>query len=113
MKTVLQLDGLDCAACAAELEEQIAKIDGILSANVAFATQKLSVEYQTQDALDKAIYVANHFEEVHVVFGVTSDNKRTEQPQVQKSRRGEWLRILLSTFCFALVQVQNRYFRSL
>ena len=101
MKTVLQLDGLDCAACAAELEEQIAKIDGILSANVAFATQKLSVEYQTQDALDKAIYAANHFEEVHVVFGVTSDNKRTEQPQVQKSHRGEWLRILLSAFCLS------------
>lgn len=101
MKTVLQLDGLDCAACAAELEGQIAKIDGILSANVAFATQKLSVEYQTQDALDKAIYAANHFEEVHVVFGVTSDNKRTEQPQTPKNHRNEWLRILLSAFCLS------------
>ncbi len=67
MKKTLQLNGLDCAACAAELENLIAKLDGITSANIVFVTQKLTVEYETEEALQKAVEIANHFEEVRVV----------------------------------------------
>lgn len=35
---------VDCAHCAAKLEEAIKKIDGVDDANVNFLTQKLMVE---------------------------------------------------------------------
>lgn len=41
MKKTLQLEGLDCAACAAELEEEILKTEGVIAASVSFMTQKL------------------------------------------------------------------------
>ncbi len=66
MKKTLQLQGLDCAGCAAELEKRIQKIDGITSANIVFVTQKLTVEYETNEALERAIHTANTFEEVSV-----------------------------------------------
>lgn len=67
MKKTIQLTGLDCAACAAELEEIIGDIDGVISASVVFVTQKLIVEYDTDECLQKIIAAANDFEEVSVV----------------------------------------------
>ena len=64
MKTTLNIEGLDCAACAAELEEELGKISGINSASVSFVAQKIFLEYETDEALLKAKDVANHFEEV-------------------------------------------------
>lgn len=44
MKKVFKLEDLDCAACAAKMECEIAKIDGVASASVNFITQKMTVE---------------------------------------------------------------------
>ncbi len=71
MKKTLQLTGLDCAGCAAELEEEISGLDGVVSASVVFVTQKLTVEYETEDALERVLDTANSFEEVRVVDGTT------------------------------------------
>jgi len=38
------LQGLDCANCAAKMEDAIKKIDGVTSATVNFMTQKLTLE---------------------------------------------------------------------
>ena len=35
---------VDCANCAAKMEDAIAKIDGVTSATVNFLTQKLTLE---------------------------------------------------------------------
>lgn len=67
MKTVLQLSGLDCAACANELEELLGKIEGVISVSVSFVNQKISLEYEKGEALQKVIDSANHFEEVQVL----------------------------------------------
>ena len=66
MKTVIQLQGLDCAGCAAELEEIVKKIEGVSTALLAFVTQKLTVEYDGDETLEKIFYAVNHFEDVSV-----------------------------------------------
>ena len=38
------LEGLDCANCAAKMEEAIKKIEGVADANVSFMTQKMTVD---------------------------------------------------------------------
>lgn len=44
MKKSFKLKGLDCANCAAKIEEHVKKVDGVENASVSFMTQKMVVE---------------------------------------------------------------------
>ena len=44
MKKRYKLTNLDCASCAAKMEDTICKIDGVTAATVNFLQQKLTVE---------------------------------------------------------------------
>ncbi len=44
MKKVFKVEGLDCANCAAKMEEKINKLDGVKSASVSFVMQKITIE---------------------------------------------------------------------
>ena len=44
MKKKFKLQDLDCANCAAKMEEAIKKIDGVSDASVSFMTQKMTIE---------------------------------------------------------------------
>ena len=44
MKKKFKLVDLDCANCAAKMEEAIKKIDGVTDASVSFMAQKMSIE---------------------------------------------------------------------
>ena len=51
MKKKFKLEDLDCANCAAKMEEAIKKIEGVNDANVSFMTQKMTVTFEEgQDA---------------------------------------------------------------
>ncbi|MDK2805184.1 MAG: Zn2+/Cd2+-exporting ATPase [Thermoanaerobacterium sp.] len=45
-KKTFLLEGLDCAACAAKIEDNVKKIDGICNANVDLVNTKLTVELE-------------------------------------------------------------------
>ena len=44
MKKKFKLQDLDCANCAAKMEDAIKKIPGVNDANVSFMMQKMTVE---------------------------------------------------------------------
>ncbi len=44
MRKAFKLQDLDCANCAAKMENGIRNIDGVKSATVSFMTQKLVIE---------------------------------------------------------------------
>ena len=44
MKKKFTLTDLDCANCAAKMEDAINKIDGVTSATVSFIQQKMTIE---------------------------------------------------------------------
>ena len=44
MKKRYALTDLDCANCAAKIENAIKKIDGVKDATVSFMTQKMTIE---------------------------------------------------------------------
>lgn len=44
MKKKFKLQDLDCANCAAKMEDAIKKIDGVNDANVSFMTQKMTID---------------------------------------------------------------------
>lgn len=53
MRKTYKLLDLDCANCAAKMEDAIQKIDGVLSATVSFMSQKLTIE--TEDGRMDAV----------------------------------------------------------
>ncbi|MBR6728225.1 MAG: heavy-metal-associated domain-containing protein [Clostridia bacterium] len=44
MKKTFDIEDLDCAHCAAKMEEGIRKLEGVVSVSVNFLTQKLTLE---------------------------------------------------------------------
>ena len=44
MKKAFDIEDLDCAHCAAKMEEGIRKLEGVVSVSVNFLTQKLTLE---------------------------------------------------------------------
>ena len=44
MKKSYKLDEIDCANCARELQDELAKLDGVTSVSVNFMTQKFTLE---------------------------------------------------------------------
>lgn len=57
MRKTYKLEDLDCANCAAKMEDAIKKIDGVTFANVNFILQKMTIEAADEvfeDCLKKA-----------------------------------------------------------
>lgn len=46
MKKIYLLEDLDCAHCAAKIEEAVGKLEGVSASTVTFLTQKLSIEVE-------------------------------------------------------------------
>ena len=44
MRKVFEMEDLDCANCAARMEEAIRKIDGVTYVNISFIAQRMTLE---------------------------------------------------------------------
>lgn len=57
MKKKFDLDEVDCAECAAKMEDAVRKIDGVKDAKVNFLTQKFTLDAE-DDKFDAALEAA-------------------------------------------------------
>ena len=65
MKKTYKLQDLDCANCAAKMEDAIGRLDGVSSARVNFMTQKLTIEAESSNldsVLDEAQRICSGIE---------------------------------------------------
>ena len=65
MKKRYSLVDLDCANCAAKMEEAIKKIDGVNTATVSFLTQKMTVDADDarfEEIMDEVVAVCKKVE---------------------------------------------------
>ncbi|MBQ1521002.1 MAG: heavy-metal-associated domain-containing protein [Clostridia bacterium] len=53
MKKTFALEDLDCANCAAKMENGIKKLDGVKDCSVSFMTQRMTVEAEDGVDLDE------------------------------------------------------------
>lgn len=70
MRKVFKMEDLECANCAAKMQDAIAKIDGVNSVSISFMTQKLTLDAEGErfDAiLDKAQKAVSKFEKDCVI----------------------------------------------
>lgn len=65
MRKAFKLQDLDCANCAAKMENAIKNIEGVKSASISFITQKLVLEADDdrfEAVLDEAQHACKKFE---------------------------------------------------
>ena len=65
MKKRFKLVDLDCANCAAKMEDAIKKVDGVKDATVSFVMQKMTVEADDarfDDILEEIVKVCKRVE---------------------------------------------------
>ena len=65
MRKAFKLQDLDCANCAAKMENAIKNIEGVKSASISFMTQKLVLEADDnrfEAVLDEALHACKKFE---------------------------------------------------
>ncbi len=56
MKKTFRLEDLDCANCAAKMQNAIEKLDGVKSVTISFMTQRMTLE--AEDAAFDSILTA-------------------------------------------------------
>ncbi len=72
-KESLKITGMSCAACAARIEKGLNKLDGVKQANVNFAVEKVTVEYD-----DTLIHSAKFQEVIEKLgYGVIKESKKS------------------------------------
>ena len=50
MKNTFKIKGIDCANCAAQLENAISKVEGVASVSISFMAERMVLEYDEQNA---------------------------------------------------------------
>lgn len=92
MRRVIRIKNLDCAACAAELKEELEELKDIEEAAVDFINQRVTLSYNTPEAFSGAVEVIAGFEEVEIVDG--------NAPRKKESHLKEIVSIALSALFF-------------
>ncbi|MDR0925137.1 MAG: cation transporter [Hungatella sp.] len=65
MKKIVKLEGLCCANCAAKIEEEVKKLDGVESASLSFMTQRMTMEVEenrSDEIMEAARKISNKIE---------------------------------------------------
>ena len=74
-KEILTITGMHCASCANAVEKSISKLEGVTSASVNIATEKLTVEFDEKkmniDTIKNAV--------VNAGYGVKEEAKSNKQ----------------------------------
>jgi Cu+-exporting ATPase len=94
-KDIIKIGGMTCAACANRIEKGIGKLDGVVSTNVNFATEKLTVQYNnkniTHSEIEAAIVKLGYQVLENRINAVDEDKNRKE-----KEIKTLWIKFIIS-----------------
>jgi Zn2+/Cd2+-exporting ATPase len=107
-KTVLMLEGLDCANCAAKIEKEIQSLEGVNEAAVDFASQRLIIGLEgvkgTSLIIEKVIEIVNRIEpDVKVIL----EEKRVKASEevVEEDKKKELIQFGIGVSIFAAASI--------
>ena len=92
MHKIIKVRNLHCAACAAELQEELAAADGLSEVSVDFVTQRIALDYDAPASLARAIDMIVHFDKVEIIDG--------NAPVKGERHLKELISIVISALCF-------------
>lgn len=98
-KENLQIVGMTCAACASRIERVVSKLEGVSSASVNFATEKLATSFDPQKVtvtdIKNAITKAG-YEALELVKAKTVDDDKIRK---EKEIKMLWTKFIVSAVC--------------
>jgi len=97
IKESLKISGMSCAACAARIEKGLKKLDGVSSANVNFAMEKATVEF------DNKVINTQKFDEVISKLGFEIVKEKEVTPDQEKERREKEIKNLGITLIISAI----------
>lgn len=65
MKKTYRINNIDCPNCAAKIESRIKKLEGVLSCEISFLSQRLTLETETDDQskiIEEAVRISRKVE---------------------------------------------------
>ncbi len=96
MKQVLHIENLDCPVCAEALQSDLQKVKGVISVQVDYVTQTITLDAENDEAVKKVVKITNKFEEVRVLDEGGRCEMKTEK------HRKEWLQLGVCSILFGL-----------
>lgn len=94
-KENIAVGGMTCAACAKRIEKAVGKLEGVKSASVNFATEKLSIEYNEKQVPKSSIQNTI----VKIGYEVIEEEKDTvdeDKLRKEKEIRTLWTKFIIS-----------------
>ncbi|MBZ4645696.1 MAG: heavy metal translocating P-type ATPase [Clostridia bacterium] len=111
IKKELILEGLDCANCAAKIQERVSKINGVRAASLDFVTKLLTIEMTGMDIVDKIIMETKAIVkqlEPHVDVVEKDESKQhTYDNTRQEGSKKEVVRLVLGAVFFGVAVMSN------
>ncbi|WP_312692071.1 heavy metal translocating P-type ATPase [Caproiciproducens sp.] len=106
-KRVMYLLGLDCADCAKRIETAVSRMDGIQSASIDFATQKLTIEVSDKGSLAVlARQAAQMIKEMEPDVEISYTGKAAEEtPDAIKKHRLRQIGLITGAVLFVIGMV--------
>ena len=106
-KKVMYLLGLDCADCARKIETAVSRMDGVQSASVDFATQKLTMEVSDKGSLAViARQAAQMIKEMEPDIEISYTGKAAEEtPDAIKKHRLRQIGLIIGAILFVIGMV--------
>lgn len=83
IKRIYEIKGFDCAHCAKESEEHLAKHEKIESINLDFASNKLYITYKDEElTIDEILSIIHEVESDEIELSFLNDKKEEEEEKV-------------------------------
>ncbi|MBL7206137.1 MAG: copper-translocating P-type ATPase [Candidatus Aenigmarchaeota archaeon] len=109
MKSTIKISGMHCASCAQNIESSIGKMDGVISASVNFASEKLTVEFNenvTENQIKKAVEKLGF----KTADGSVDTEKKEREKEMQSLKRKFLLSLALSIPIFIISMILDMWF---
>jgi len=100
-KLIIPISGMHCASCAQKIESTLKKLDGVVNANVNFATEKATVEFDENVIDENEIY--NAIEQLGYKVIKEIDREAKEFVDKEKEEREREIRNLRTLFILSSI----------
>lgn len=94
---ILKIEGMTCAACAKAVERVTKKLDGVIESNVNYATEKLSISY------DSSIVRVSDIKNAIAKAGYKALEEETTTVDKDKERKEKEIKLLWKKFIVSAV----------
>ncbi|QMS85246.1 heavy metal translocating P-type ATPase [Candidatus Xianfuyuplasma coldseepsis] len=104
-KVTMRVDNMTCSSCAISIEKILDTLEGVVSANVNFAVEKVTIEYDKNQL--RLVDIQNKVSEIGYEIKLESTNEDVDEDEIKikKAAKKMWISIGLSTLIMIIMVV--------